>query len=72
MEVHVHLAVVMPVEPVELVAKAAAVLLVELAVPHKQEILILGLWAWQEQEETEDLAQVVEPAETNALPIMPE
>ena len=58
MEVHVHLAVVMPAEPVELVDKAAAVFRVELAVPHKQEIRILVLWAWQEQEETE--AQVQE------------
>ena len=72
MEVHVHLAVVMPVEPVELVAKAAAVLLVELAVPHKQEILILGLWAWQEQEETEVLVPEVALVGMNALLIMPE
>ena len=46
---HVHLAVVMLAEPAEPVVKVAAVLLVELAVPHKQEIRIPGLWAWQEQ-----------------------
>ena len=46
MEVHVHSAMGMLAEPVEL------------AVPHKQEIRIPGLWAWQEQEEME--AQVQE------------
>jgi hypothetical protein len=37
------------------VDKAAAVFRVELAVPHKQEIRIPDLWAWQEQEEMEAL-----------------
>jgi len=70
MEVHVHLAVVMPVEPVELVDKAAAVFRVELAVPHKQEIRIPDLWAWQEQEEMEALVPEAALEETSALPIM--
>ena len=54
-EDRVHLAVVMQAEPVELVDKAVAALQAVRVVPHKQEILIPDLWAWQEQEEMEVL-----------------
>jgi hypothetical protein len=70
MEVHVHLAMGMLAEQVELVVKAAAVFRVELAVPHKQEIRIPGLWAWQGQEETEVLVPEAALVGMNAPRIM--
>jgi hypothetical protein len=70
MEVHVHLAMGMLAELVELAVKAAAELRVELAVPHKQEIRIPGLWAWQEQEEMEAQVQEAVQEEMSVLIIM--
>jgi hypothetical protein len=70
MEVHVHLAMGMLAELVELAVKAAAELRVELAVPHKQEIRIPGLWAWQGQEETEVLVPEAALVGMNAPRIM--
>ena len=70
MEVHVHSAMGMLAEPVELVVKAVAALQVVRAVPHKQEIRIPDLWAWQEQEEMEALVPEAALEETSALPIM--
>ena len=70
MEVHVHLAVVMPAEPVELVDKAAAELQVVRVEPHKQEIRIPDLWAWQEQGEMEVLVPEAALVGMNALRIM--